>query len=460
MASPDLFSLIEAADLARESVNPVRSDAYIIALGSPSCGKTTLLSTMAIDATGLSPSSSAAASNVRATIGLEYSYIRAPPSAAREAAHVWEAGGAGAASAGEAEWLSIPLTTSRLPTAAAILFLDGAKPAAAASTAVRVIAALRKRADECGGSGGGGALRSGGNASAVKANSSSRAGSANSSIINGQNSADTATAVTRMRAGWAARGGGAVITTIPAAPLPPHPDEGLNGAPLLLPFPFLVVGTRWDTAAQLPADARRAFLAILRLTALVGGGGLACATIRDRSSLSALRGIFFSSLLGASGGPRSPVGVFGHGDAGNSLDGGITPPLLPCGADSIADIAKSIGGLRGAPGVVDLTAALESIVGFQRALDALTRAMIAALPPGGGGNGGGGAETAETATTADEDLAILFPEPAVDAACESRLAEVTAIAAAVKDKERRAAADVRAAAAAAAVAVTVPATMT
>lgn len=442
-SSPDLFALIDAADAVRESSTPARSEAFVIALGSPSCGKSSLLAALSLDAVVASSVSRAATP----TIGLEYSFVRAPLGTPRDAAHIWEAGGAGAASSGEADWLSIPLTASRLPSASAILFLDAAKPQNMAATATRVLGALRKRADECV-KGGGGSSTVGGKAVSTRVGSASsctpQIPAANEAGVGagagaGAGAAAAAATVSRMRSGWAARGGVTAAAIVTA----PHPDEGAVGTPrIALPFSLLVVGAQWDTVVALPYDARRALLALLRLTALAGGGGLACASMRDRASITALRGLFYNQVLGAAStrGSRVPVSCTQElGDDSSSAPA----PLMPCGADCVADIAASIANLRGAPTAAELAAALETLSGFGRVAAALARAMAAALPPGATPD----AYATSPEGVAEEDLALLYPEPAVDAACEARLQEVAAVAAAAKDKERHAAADVRAAAA-------------
>jgi hypothetical protein len=334
----------------------------------------------------------------QATIGLEYSFVRAPPTASRESAHVWEAGGAGAASAGEAEWLTIPLTAQRLPSAGALLFLDASRPAAAGATALRVLSALRKRADECAKKGGAGGERG------------SRASSAGPG-----------------HAAASAAGGGA------------------GAGALSLPFPLIVVGARWDAAAEMPLDARRALLALLRLAALAGGGGaVVCVGGRAgdgaRAAVAPLRAAFLSSFCGA----QAPAE--GAPAAQNVADAGATrPPLIPPGSDALGALAESLAGLRHAPTPAELRAACETPAGFEKAAEALARALAAALPPPGAASAP--AAVAAVAAAEEEDLFVLFPEPAVDAACEARLAQVAAAAAAAKEKERRVAAEARAAAA-------------
>jgi hypothetical protein len=127
-------------------------------------------------------------------------------------------------------------------------------------------------------------------------------------------------------------------------------------------------------------------------------------------------------------------------------DAGATrAPLIPPGSDALSALAEALAGLRHAPTPAQLRAACDTPAGFELAAEALARALAAALPPGAASASSSAVDP--DAAAEEEDLAVLFPEPAVDAACEARLAQVAAAVAAAKDKERRVAAEARAAAA-------------
>ena len=446
--SPDLFALLESLDPLPEShAQPLHS--FVLVAGSSRSGKSSLLFHFS-DA--LLPAN--ALPSVRPTLGLEYSFLRPPVAAPRALAHVWEAGGAAASSAATAAWFAIPLTPQRLSTSALVLVLDCARPTEVCVTAARVLAAVRRRVDEC----------------MEKLARAARAGGAAGAAPApppAQPDVLWAAAAARLRLGWAQRSGkeatgtdgglGASASPFDAgtvdgifrvnAALPPHPDaarlfndfSGSNASSgasssssssssssALLPIPAVIIASKWDAIAAAPAPARRALLCALRFIALSHGAALVGTSSSQRPTLIAARALFNSAVFGTA--PRR--GMSGGAD-------GDVPPLFPVGADSLADIATAAATLPGSPSAAALEAAAsaQGVPWDARAepFAAFVRAAFASVTSDDGG------------VDENEDLVAAFPEPSVDAVVAERAAAAAATVLENKERERRVAAEARAA---------------
>jgi hypothetical protein len=388
---------------------------YCCVLGSGECGKSTLLSSVL---PGYKEGSS-----LPPTIGLGYHTLRCPAGPAplrREVVNVFEVGGE-AGGGGAAEWLAIPLTPQRLPACAVVVVLDCGRPLELCATAVRVFGAIRRRVEEC-------CERLA--RAAAKGGSSIASGAANPEALASQ-------AMARMALGYAQREGQLAPQQQQPPQLPPHPDSATllrqGGAhPTLLPLPTLLVGARWDLVREAPQPARSALLAALRFLALAHGAALVLTSHRDRASLGAFRGALLSATFGLEGRRQASWEA--------------EPVQAPAGADTLAELLLHAGQALGAGCSAAELGSTERPL--EARLQGLAQAIAAALPQGWGGEGSSSSGS-RAGEGAEEDLALAYPEPAIDALVAAKESAASAAREARERERRQGEAEKRALAAAA-----------
>ena len=456
---------------------PVPEPAYCCVLGSRACGKSTLI------AAALGGGGAAPAQPPPPTCGLDYSALRAPappplqappappPHLHRDVLHVFELGGSAAHGAAAAEWLQIPLTPQRLPSAVLVVALDCGRPLELCATAARVLASVRRRVEECcerlaraaakGGAGGGAAAAAGATPEALHAQAQARL-----ALGFAQRSGQVASAAAAAASPGSGEGGGEGAAEPPQPPppqpqplhaftpagaahtlaaLPPHPDAARlrrPGAPhsTVLPLPLIVVAARWDLAREAPAPVRRAMLAALRYIALAHGGALVGVAHRERATLAALRAMLLHCAFGSEG--RREAVVEGSGGGGGGA------PRVPAGADCLEALLAA-GGASSAGAEL-----ARCDVPFEARLEALAAALREACAGAGvaGGEGGEAGEAGAGDGEGDEELALLYPEPSIDALVAAKEAAAREAREARERERRMGEAEKRAAAAAAAAA--------
>ena len=432
--------------------------AYACILGSGGCGKSTLLAALGggalrEDAPPPPP-----------TVGMDYSCVRCPlappeggwvPPLKRDVLHVFEMGGS--ASAGAAgEWLQIPLTPQRLPAAALLVALDCGRPLELCAMAERVLASVRRRVEECceklakaAARGGSGAVPPGGTPEALHA-----AAAARLALGRAQRSGQAAAPPPEDPAPLHAltpQGAARVLALLPAHPdaarllRPPPSASAPAAAPhcaTALPLPVIIVAARWDLLRDAPAPARAALLTALRFIALAHGAALVATARGDRGSLAALRTLLLHAAFGCEGRREAALEC---GAAARGL------PCAPAGADCLEDIASASAGAASAGELGRSDRAFEARL--QPLAAAVRAAFGGAAGAGGAGEGAGeGEEGGEGGEDSPQRLALLFPEPSIDALVAAK-EEAARAAREARERERRMSeADKRAVTAAAAAA--------
>ena len=460
----DIFASLDSLEAKRQPPPP---DSFVVVLGSPSGGKTSLIASW-LGAPAVAAQQRASNSSTEApptfapTIGLEYYSLRNPqpaasgaanPSPPRDLAHVWELGGGSPAITGEL--LAIPLTPARLPTAVAVVVLDLARPGDLCASALRLVAALRRRTDDC---------------LERMRKAREKEGNGGAGSINPPEALLITAAQARLHAGFAGR---------PLSPneVAQHPDwlAILSPSGAILPLPALVVGAKWDALRDEPAPKRRAVVAALRFVALCCGAHCLTTSQSDKQSLNNFKCAVMSACFGLSDTMKSvdesaayPISMPAGADSLDAIlallngngsgaalaarsDRGVEPtPLLSRAAVESAGARLPSVASAGAPeaAVMPVFAAKLELFAthvrqfYQASPSTPADVEDVAASQQAGGSGGGSKSAAVNFT---DEAAVLFPEPRVDELRATKAQALAAFLAEAKERERRRALEARAA---------------
>jgi len=218
--------------------------------------------------------------------------------------------------------------------------------------------------------------------------------------------------------------------------LTPHPDaSGLLRTrathSTLLPIPGILVATKWDLVKDnFSPGIRRILILTLRFIALSHGLALVAASSKDSGTLQSLRAMFNRVSFCAGGGGSAmnwETGVHNNGTLSSS------PPILPSGYDSLADILSAAGVSSTA---LDHARLSMCEISFEERLRGFHDLLRGEVERAGGPSGSADNKTCDpTAPAVIESLSISYPEPVIDALVAAKEA---AMAAEREAKEREA----------------------
>lgn len=344
-----------------------------------------------------------------------------------------------------------------MPTAVAVVVLDLARPGDLCASALRMVAALRRRTDDC-------------------LERMRKAREKEGGGVNSLEATLVAAAQARLHSGFAGRS---------ASPheLAQHPDWAslISPSGVLLPLPTVFVGAKWDSLRDEPAPKRRAVVAALRFVSLCCGAHCLTVSQSDKQSLHNFKAV-------------ATLASFGVSDA-QSLSASVDesaayPTSIPAGADSLDAIlallngngsgaalsarsergvgpsphlaraavesagarlpSVSQAGASGAASVPVFAAKLELFAAQVRQFyhssplaTADTEDAASSQQAEQPGGSSGGAESAAVHFT--DEAAALFPEPRVDELRATKARALAAFLAEAKERERRRAVEARAA---------------